>query len=209
MQLVTEKLRVEIAAAIKPMEGWCTEEKAVAMAELILETSPVLVVELGVFGGRSLIPQAIALRASGQGIIIGIDPWKRSAALEGDNGTENDRWWANLDYHAIHRSCMENIWKNDLDEQCIVFRASSEQCTTFTGSYGIDNINILHIDGNHSELTSCRDVTTWVPRVASNGYIWFDDADWPSTKKAQDLMLHYAVKIKELEGGKCFLYRKK
>lgn len=209
MQLLSEKLRHEIAEAIKPMEGWCSAEKAMAMAELILETNPVLVVELGVFGGRSLIPQAIALRASGQGVIIGIDPWKRSAALEGDNGVENDRWWANLDYHAIHRSCMEHIWKNDLDEQCIVLRASSEQCTSFTASYGIDHINILHIDGNHSEFTSCRDVTTWVPRVASNGYIWMDDTDWPSTKKAQDLLLHYSTKVKEVEGGKCILYQKK
>lgn len=212
MQLLTESLRREIADAIKPMEGWCSEVKAIAMAELILEVQPQLCVEIGVFGGRSLIPQAIALRANGRGLVIAIDPWKRSAALEGDNGTDNDRWWSNLDYHAIHASCVNHIWKHGLDDQIILVRNTGEQCLSFIDAYGIDQIDLVHIDGNHSEFTSCRDVTQWVPRVKSNGYIWFDDTNWQSTQKALELMLHYAVPVKDVgddKEGWCRLFRKK
>ena len=39
-------------------------------------------------------------------------------------------------------------------------------------------IDILHIDGNHSEQASYLDVTKWVPLVRSGGWIFFDDMTW-------------------------------
>ena len=44
---------------------------------------PKVIVELGIFGGRSLLPQALQLRDNGDGgIIYGIDPWTKAAALD-------------------------------------------------------------------------------------------------------------------------------
>lgn len=211
MQLLNEPLKQEILVAISGMEGWCSNEKALAMAELILEQRPKLIVELGVFGGKSLVPQAIALRATGvDGLIIGIDPWKKDAALEGDNGPDNDAWWSNVDLHHIHRRCIEEVWNNDLDRWCVVIRAKNDRCLRLADNYGIDNIDILHIDANHSEITSCNDVINWVPRVRSGGYVWIDDADWPSTAKARELMLNYATLVKEIKSNNlCQLYQKK
>jgi predicted O-methyltransferase YrrM len=36
------------------IEGWCTREKADKLIQLVKESNPKLVVELGVFGGRSI-----------------------------------------------------------------------------------------------------------------------------------------------------------
>jgi hypothetical protein len=189
------------------MEGWCSPEKALAMAELILEVRPKLVVELGVFGGRSLVPQAIALRETGQGVIIGIDPWENEAALEGVNNPADRDWWSTVDLDYIHRHCMEHIWLNELEHYIVIVRARSERCLP---ALGLDEIDICHIDGNHSELASCRDVADWVPRVRSGGYVWFDDSNWESTQKAVEMMLRYAVPLTEIgnENERCRLFRR-
>jgi hypothetical protein len=45
----------------------------------------------------------------------------------------------------------------------------------------IEDIELLHIDGNHSETTSLIDVTKWVPQVKKGGIIIFDDVNWVTT----------------------------
>jgi hypothetical protein len=52
-----------------------------------------------------------------------------------------------------------------------------------------NSIDILHIDGNHSEDPALFDAKNWLPKVRPGGYIWFDDANWPTTKKAVDYLL--------------------
>jgi hypothetical protein len=54
------------------------------MAALIRREKPSVVVEIGVFGGRSLVPQALALRENKQGVVYGIDPYTAAAATEGE-----------------------------------------------------------------------------------------------------------------------------
>ncbi len=198
-----DELKQLITDSVPKMEGWCSEEKAIAMAELVLESFPKVVVEIGVFGGRSLVPQAMALREMGTGVVYGIDPWQVEAATEGDNGEENNKWWKeNMKLNDIHQLCMTEIWKHKLDPHCIVIRACSQHCVGL-----FRKIDILHIDGNHSELTSCRDVQLYGPKVRKGGFIWFDDTDWSTTKAAVKLMEEMADKIREV--GACSLYRKR
>lgn len=47
---------------VKNIEGWCSQEKMIKMVSLILATKPERVVEIGVFYGKSLICQALALK---------------------------------------------------------------------------------------------------------------------------------------------------
>jgi hypothetical protein len=188
------------------LEGWCTVEKASAMADLIVKVRPQTVVEIGVFGARSLVPQAMALRAIQGGTIYGIDPWKREAAVEGTNDPKNDDWWNKLDHHAIHKLATEAIWRFGLDDHAVLIRSTSHACFgLFQG--GID---ILHIDGNHSEEASTRDVALYVPLVRKGGYIWMDDCNWATTLRARQEIEKVATKISEVatEGQLCYLYRK-
>lgn len=196
-------LQTFIAYQLPRMEGWCSQEKASAMADLILAEKPNTVVEIGVFGGRSLIPQALALQANDKGTIYGIDPWKKEAALEGEVGAANAEWWNSLDLHKIHNYCMDQIWANQLDKFCIILQTSSHHC-----AHLFNRIDILHLDGNHSELSSCRDVNNYLPYVRPGGFIWFDDTDWTTTQKAIQLIeSSNCEKIKTV--GTCNLYLKK
>lgn len=192
-----------ITEIVPKLEGWASVEKALAMAELIKEAKPRTLVEIGVFGGRSLIPQALAMRDNGYGRIYGIDPWNLDAVLEG-NPCEADRdWWSkNVDLHVIHKGFMEALWRHGLSENTVVIRGTASMCSNL-----FPVIDILHIDGNHTELASCRDVELYLPRVPKKrGMIWFDDCDWASTQKAIAILDKTCERVNQV--GNCILFRK-
>jgi predicted O-methyltransferase YrrM len=48
--------------------------------------------------------------------------------------------------------------------------------------------DVLIIDGNHSPVQSVQDVKNYIPLLRSGGILFFDDADWPETQNAVDLI---------------------
>lgn len=185
-------------------DGWCFHAKAYAMAELVLSTNPKLIVELGIFGGRSLLTQALALRQlNTRALIVGVDPWRREAAIEGETGSENEAWWSSVDLDAIHAKFMEHLWGYGLEPYCLIMRCKSHVAVRLFDSHMID---ILHIDSNHSELVSCQEVEKWVPCMKHGAYIWMDDLDWTSTKKAQQMLLKSCTLIRTID-DKCGLFQ--
>lgn len=204
---MTTELESKIRTTIAPLEGWCWPEKALAMADLILENRPVTVVEIGVFGGRSLIPQALALKEVGSGIAYGIDPWRREDALEGFLSDADRAWWASVDLDLIHGGCMRAIWDANVEEHCIIIRSHSRYCHKLFGG----GIQVLHVDGGHSEEVASRDIRLYLPQVSTGGYIWLDDANWDGVAKAAKLLDPSCDRIKTFErpggGGMCALYR--
>lgn len=184
-------------------EGWCSVEKAIAMADLIVEHKPRLCVEIGVFAGRSIVPQAMALNYLGNGgIVYGIDPWNRFEGAAGDDDEKNKSWWESIDINGIHNYAVDQIWGRDLQNRCVLIRAPSYAC------YGLfDNIDILHIDGNHADPSAQRDVRLYVPRVKPGGFVWFDDANWHQTQNAVNMMGNYCDLVKSVES--CNLYQRR
>jgi predicted O-methyltransferase YrrM len=196
-------IRDDLYIEIKKLEGWVSPERGVELYDLIVKEKPVICVEIGVFGGRSLISQAMGLRTNGSGRVYGIDPWKTEAALEGEN-TANKEWWSkNVDLHGIHSGTMDAIWRLGLDEWAIVIRAKSQDAKFLFR----DGIDWLFIDGNHSEVSSSRDVLNYVPLVRSGGIIIFDDADWPSTQTALKALDIHCDLLKDAGGYR--IYKKK
>lgn len=196
-------LQTYVTSLLPHLNGWCTPHKASALMELIYQTRPATVVEIGVFGGASLIPQALALQENGTGIIHGIDPWAVDSALEGEQDQANIDWWKKVNLDAI----MEDFHKALIDAK--VLRRVTIHPVTSTAAlshFGPGSIQILHIDGCHSELSSVRDVRNWLPKVADGGYIWFDDTDWNSTAKAVALLESKCQRIWSI--GNCALFVK-
>lgn len=192
---MTPKLQKDIEDFINrkpPPEGWCEVPKALAMAELILTTKPKTVVEIGVFGGRSLVPQAMALRENGKGKIYGIDPWSWVANVDAETDQERMKWWATVPLEEIHRKCMGEIAAYALEDYVTIIRDCSHKCKELFGE-----IDILHIDGNHSETTSTRDVENYVPKVNANGWVWMDDTDWASTQHALSVLKQSCILIQD------------
>ncbi len=203
------QLQKEISDLIRPtpprmpMEGWCTQEKAMELAALVLQTKPVCIVELGVFGGRSLLPQVLALRENGSGMAFGIDTWNAEISIENFDGTNPDdarqiAWWGQVDMHEIYRGCARMIEALKLDDFVALIRGRSE---LIADRFALESIDVLHIDGDHQESSSCRDVVLWLPRVRPGGWIWFDDTNWPQTQAALRLLEGVATMAREVTVG--------
>lgn len=205
---MTEELKNRILEAIKPMEGWCWDEKAIALAEVIIAHKPACVVEIGVFGGKSVVPQAMALKQNGIGTIYGVDPWKKDAALECSTDPENVKWWHGVDLDLILKGCSQAIWQHGLDNHVVLMRCDSVLAST---TFDSDSVDVLHIDGNHSETVSMRDVNYWLPKVKSGGHIWLDDFHWATVTKARETLDSCCDIVRDIvdpDKGSCRLYRK-
>lgn len=178
------------------LDGWCSETKASDLMDLVWFVKPKVIVEIGVFGGKSLVPMAFALKATGAGKAYGIDPWSAQASAEGMDGA-NKEWWGNLDHEAILRTLQERVKQFDLEEYVQLVQATSEAAAP------IEEIDILHIDGNHSEGASFLDVEKWVPYVRQGGIIIFDDIGWTDasggTSKAVDWLDAHYMRLRTVE----------
>lgn len=68
---------------------------------------------------------------------------------------------------------------NELLHHCYWYRTEASKAVEV-----FQEIDMLHIDGNHAHESATGDVNLYVPKVKSGGYIWFDDIDWDSTQGA-------------------------
>jgi len=182
MSLLDVEEAIERAFPLIP--GWCTPEKGKRMAAIAHGAS--LCVELGVFGGRGLLAMALALKDAGRGRADGIDPYTADAALEGTNHPQNAEWWSGLDYPAIERGAREAIERLELTSLARLVRKRSADAVV---DYVDQSIDVLHQDSNHSEEVSCEEVVLWVPKMRPRGIWIFDDTDWTTTKRAQEMLV--------------------
>lgn len=165
-------------------QGWCSQRKAERMMDLIHQERPLLCVEVGVFGGSSLYPTAAALEFNKQGIVYAIDPWSVAPCVEGMD-TINANWWSQVDLNKIMNDFVFGMHQQLLDHRYCLMRMTSKQSVSFFKDKTID---IIHIDGNHSEESALFDVQSWLPKVKKGGYIWFDDVNWPQTRRAVEYL---------------------
>ncbi len=185
------------------IQGWLTPEVATAMRELVLREKPSVIVEIGVFYGKSLINAALALKENRHGVIYGIDPWNLGYAMREMGTGENPGFWSKIDLDDVHNQCMHAIWNNQLDEYAVIIRAPSQYTHQL---FWPSSIDILYIDGAHSVDASTRDVSNYVHSVRRGGYVWLDDTDWISVQKADEMILK-TCRLEKDFGNAC-LYQK-
>lgn len=202
----------QIKAILPSIHGWCCFEKAAKFAQLIQEKKPKLCVEIGVFGGSSYIPQALALKENGLigSEIYGIDPWTTDAALEEMQAEEHRDWWTKLNINQIYEHCVDNIVKYKVEDYCKIIRDKAENVVN---QFADESIDILHIDGNHSEELSYKDAVLYLPKVKVGGIIFFDDIWWTevdnhvTTRKAITYLMQTCDKI-DLINNDCLVLQK-
>jgi predicted O-methyltransferase YrrM len=189
-----EELFARVEAIRPHLPGWCSGAKARKLVETILTFGPELCVEIGVFGGSSLLPQALAVAHLGRGRVVGIDPWSCDAALEGMSEEVNRAWWGTaVDLEAMYQECLRQLARLGLEGCRELLRCRSREAAD---RFAAGTIGLLHIDGNHSEAASCQDVELYLPRVAAEGYVFFDDVSWQeqsvgTTRKALTYLLRH------------------
>lgn len=180
---MTEELKTEVTAAVREMDGrgWCTVDKGVHLAELIYDRQIDNAVEVGIFGGRSFIPMGIAMRHRGAGVCYGFDPMDPAAASEGGIDAANDEWWRKIDLNEMYDGFVKTVLHYRLTKECRWMRIRGEMAAKM---FEPGTIGLLHLDSNHSEEASLRDVRLWLPKLRPGGVFVMDDTNWPSQQKA-------------------------
>lgn len=169
---------------VKNIDGWCSQEKMVKMTSLILATKPQKVVEIGVFYGKSLICQAMALKKNKLGKIYGIDAWDAAFATQYMTNDIDINWWNTINYDHVYDTFCSNITEAGVEYFVDIIKDNSNNALSYINF----EIDILHIDGNHEELPSCENVLNYVPKIKKHGFLWFNDANWSQSRKAIDLI---------------------
>jgi predicted O-methyltransferase YrrM len=190
-------LKLEAFDAMDELEGWCTKNKAAILMDLIFMLNPKIIVEIGVWGGKSLIPMTYALKCSENSKIYGIDPWDNAKSIEGMEGIHYE-WWSNVDHQRVLNGLENKIRELGLSNQIELIKTSSELANP------IIDIDFLHIDGNHSEAAANLDVYKWVPLVKKGGIIIFDDTDWGTNQSAVDWLNENCIKWAQFEDESCW-----
>lgn len=165
------KLFTEILELNKSITGWCSEQKAITLASLVVGLRPDVIVEVGTWQGKSLVPMALALRETGKGVVYAVDPWSAEASVEGMVHPADREWWSNQGSHdQIYEMFRNQIHQLKLQNVKVIRRKSDD----FDPPGQID---MLSLDGNHGEQV-LRDVERYASKISLGGVIVVDDLGW-------------------------------
>lgn len=125
-------------------------DEAAYLYRLVRDEQPATVVEIGRFRGGS----TVVLAAAGAGVVHSYD----LATRDGHDGNELD--------HALGAA----LERYGLAERVVLHVESSREATP------PETIDLLFIDGDHSEEGARADFERWSPHVAQAGHVLFHDA---------------------------------
>lgn len=202
-----ERLRRRVKIMTPNAAGWCSEEKCVALLDLVMEVQPKVVVEIGVFGGSSFLPMVCGLKYLKSGVIYAVDPWNNGECvkhLDPNEDKEHIDWWRSVRLLDIYMSFMDKLLLYDFEAYSIILKKTAEEAAADIGK-----IDILHIDGHRSEEISALDVKLYLPKVVPGGYIWLGDTLSFYKQKALEMLLKECTVIKVIDNGNCILFQKK
>lgn len=194
----------DILKSILSLEGWCPENKIDRLYNLVKTMKPALIVEFGVFGGRSFIPMALGLKDNDytndnkinvSSSIIGVDPWSNAASTDNyDPEDANYKWWNSINHETIFNGFLKALKDYDVEKYSKYIRKCSRE---LKDEFENETIDILHQDGNHSEVISSEEVLLFSNKIKHGGYWIMDDTDWATTRNAQELILQSGFELFE------------
>jgi len=170
------------------LPGWCSLEKANALASMVVALRPAISIEAGIFGGRSFLPIALAHKYIGYGMAIGVEPWSKSAAVEGYSGI-NETWWGNINMEGLRAEFLNQIHLLAVNNVSRIIRKKFQEFII------PDGIGLFHLDSQHSDKTM-DDVKRIVPKLLTGGILVLDDCHWindgnkPVNMAASWLLIH-------------------
>lgn len=164
--------------------GWCTLNKAGCLVDYVNEIcetikNPVCV-EIGVYGGQSILPVALELQRNKKGIVYAIDPWSNESAIDGYDG-DNLIFWKNIDLTKYLNIFKDSIKEFNLENYVSILQSTSDDAPV------ISNINLLYIDGQHT-LQALKDAEKYATQVELNGYCIVDDVNWGEVSEVPEYL---------------------
>jgi|TARA_R110002096_G_scaffold295909_1_gene490222 predicted O-methyltransferase YrrM len=205
--------RAAIKVDLERFDGWCGCEKATKLFDTIIDLNPSLIVEVGVYGGRSLVVMATAaLYLDHSCKVFGFDTWdvnhslEHLMPLESASDREAKEYWVTQNPRAIYDEMMRRLSDHEMMAEVIPV---CEESANASGLFLNDSIDMLHLDANHSEWASTRDVLLWVPKVRSGGIVCLDDTNFDSLPTAIRFTLQYCDEVYSPEDKQYTIYRKR
>lgn len=168
----------QILKATDGMHGWCDQGKRITLANLVIAIRPRCIVEIGVWGGQSLIPMAMAAQyisnVEVRPRVIAIDPWAAVESVKGQEGADA-KWWGDEmgqpQHDVVYGSFIGKLMELGLRKTVEVHRQTSAQ-------YNLTHpIDIFHCDGNHGP-SALEDVKKFAPAIVPSGICILDDLNW-------------------------------
>lgn len=187
----------------KAIDGWTFEDKSRYMFDIVLESKPIVAVEVGVWRGLSIASFCAASLITGTKVWA-IDPWSEQAIAE--NGYNHSLSERQVQLDAIADQFKRDFKVLGLDANMSVLRKTSWDASF---DFKDDSIDILHLDGAHTEWDSSRDLIAWTPKIKTGGLFIMDDANWETMQLCQTLTLKKYEHVTYLENGKTRVFRKK
>ena len=167
--------------------GGCSLGKAYLLALLIHRYSLKTTIDIGVYRGRSLFPQALAHARFTNGVVYGVDPWDAAEAKELDLSEELrarvDEFIEQTDFEKIYQQVILLRQRLHYEGHCSILRKTSADAARYFETQGA-LFGLIHIDGNHDTNIVKKDVQLYLPLLKSGGFVVLDDVSWASVKPA-------------------------
>ena len=133
----TNDLRDRLKDVVTRLLGWCAEEKALWMADHIVQREYKTATEVGVYAGRSVFPIALAIAANPGHAVYAVDAWDNAVATSAPISERDDIWWEGVDLVNIKSHFLrETISQNLVSLIKIIELPSAEACQTVS-RYGL------------------------------------------------------------------------
>lgn len=199
---MNQELYNKIGNLIPKLHGWCDVPKAITLANLVLASKPTIIVEIGAWGGRSVIPMALACKQNGFGTIICIDPWDAKASAIGQTNEVDKNWWGNeINHELVYQHFLYNLKELKLESLVEINRVKSDDYEPPS------RIDLLHIDGNHGP-EACTDTMRYAAKVTPGGFCVLDDLHWAGgyvEKSAEWLKANGFIELHPVGTGAVYL----
>lgn len=189
----------KIATVVPTITGWCSVEKAQDLALAVLKTKSSISVEIGVWGGRSLVPIALAHKEQKHGVVWAIDPWSPTASTEGYDKVNAD-WWGAQNHELVYQNFIATLAQHGVADFVRVIRRKSDDVIP------PDKICLLHVDGQHTDQ-AVKDIERFAVKVVIGGYVFVDDIQWSGGgvgRAVEKLLSMGFVKVFDRDTGAMF-----
>ena len=166
------------------LAGWGGDSGA--FAELIGETKPEFIIEVGSWKGASAVTMADALLAHGiQGRILCIDTWLGALEFWSDQN-DPERFQAlecKHGYPSVYYRFLANVCHRGHQQRIVPFPLPSTAAALWLLRTDL-RANLIYIDGSHEEEDVYQDLLDYHELLKPGGRIFGDDWGWSGVRAA-------------------------
>jgi predicted GH43/DUF377 family glycosyl hydrolase len=171
------------------INGWSTDSKRRYLESYGASNRLLLAVEIGVWHGRVLAHLGALLAELREldgleRLAVGIDPYEHAEQVQGCTDPAHVDWSVEVDWEQAHLMALANV-RRHCPRSAVLWRMTSKQAASILPA----RIDLLHIDGCHSEQRSVEDVSLYLPLMSAGGVVILDDVDWSSVSRARQLLI--------------------